>query len=302
MSTPPCGTRGTSRTSIFARRAFIVAFKGWFAKWMLRRLRLWDLRTASRADHLIANSHFISDRIRRAYGRERRSHLPAVRHRHVFTRDGEGGLLPHCLAHGALQASPISWSTRSLRCPGGGWSWQVTGRNSARSRQRRVRTCEFVGHCEQRLELRSLMQRAKAFVFAAEEDFGIAPVEAQACGTPVIAFGRGGATESIRGLSDPKPTGVFFSEQTVKAIVEAVEVFEGARDRISPEACRENALRFSPARSGPSTKASSHKPGARSRPQDRSSLLRLDHFLASIPRSGTPPRASMRHPNRATRQ
>jgi glycosyltransferase involved in cell wall biosynthesis len=65
--------------------------------------------------------------------------------------------------------------------------------------------------------LRDLMQRARAFVFAAEEDFGITPVEAQACGTPVIAFSRGGAAESIRGIDQARPTGVFFDRQTPSA-------------------------------------------------------------------------------------
>jgi glycosyltransferase involved in cell wall biosynthesis len=88
------------------------------------------------------------------------------------------------------------------------------------------------------------LQRARAFVFAAEEDFGIVPIEAQACGTPVIAFGKGGVLETIRGLDHPQPTGVFFSEQTTIALQTAVATFEREADRITPEACRHNALRF----------------------------------------------------------
>jgi glycosyltransferase involved in cell wall biosynthesis len=93
--------------------------------------------------------------------------------------------------------------------------------------------------------LRDYLQRAKAFVFAAEEDFGILPVEAQTCGTPVIAFGKGGALETIRGQTDQQPTGIFFDEQTPVSIQSAVLAFEGMQDRISPERCRENAMRFS---------------------------------------------------------
>jgi glycosyltransferase involved in cell wall biosynthesis len=89
------------------------------------------------------------------------------------------------------------------------------------------------------------LQRARAFVFAAEEDFGIAPLEAQACGTPVIAFGKGGAKETIRGLDSQRPTGVFFKEQTEQAIMDAVALFEAENGRITPLACRQNALRFS---------------------------------------------------------
>jgi glycosyltransferase involved in cell wall biosynthesis len=89
------------------------------------------------------------------------------------------------------------------------------------------------------------MQRAKAFVFAAEEDFGITPVEAQACGTPVIAFGKGGSLETIRSLENQHPTGVFFEQQTVDSLVEAVNVFVRNQDSIEPSNCRSNALRFS---------------------------------------------------------
>ena len=77
------------------------------------------------------------------------------------------------------------------------------------------------------------MQRAKGFVFAAEEDFGIAPIEAQACGTPVIAYGRGGVLETVRGLDQPEPTGVFYPEQTTDSIIAAIAEFEANRARIT---------------------------------------------------------------------
>ena len=89
------------------------------------------------------------------------------------------------------------------------------------------------------------MQNAKAFVFAAEEDFGITPVEAQACGTPVIAFGKGGSLETIRPYGVEKPTGVFFDKQDVSSVIQAIEKFETVSDTIEPTACRENSVRFS---------------------------------------------------------
>jgi glycosyltransferase involved in cell wall biosynthesis len=84
------------------------------------------------------------------------------------------------------------------------------------------------------------MERARAFVFAAEEDFGICPVEAQACGTPVIAYGRGGVQETVV----PGETGVFFPEQTVEHLKAAVDQFEQIRDQLDPEAIRAQAERF----------------------------------------------------------
>ena len=92
--------------------------------------------------------------------------------------------------------------------------------------------------------VRDHMQRARALVFAAEEDFGITPLEAQACGTPVIALGKGGSLETLRGLEIEQPTAVFFAEQTAEAIVAAVMEFERAEGHITADACRENAARF----------------------------------------------------------
>jgi glycosyltransferase involved in cell wall biosynthesis len=107
----------------------------------------------------------------------------------------------------------------------------------------------LLGHHDS-VSLLSYLQSAKAFVFAAEEDFGIAPLEAQACGTPVIAYAKGGALETIVALSgntsvEDRPTGVFFYEQSSKSICEAVAIFEENQDKFMPDACRENATRFS---------------------------------------------------------
>ena len=92
------------------------------------------------------------------------------------------------------------------------------------------------------------MGKARAFVFAAEEDFGITPVEVQACGTPVIAFGAGGAVETVVDHPDPaRRTGVLFDAQTVPAVVSAVARFEQlqAEGGFDPQVCRRHAERFS---------------------------------------------------------
>ena len=102
------------------------------------------------------------------------------------------------------------------------------------------------------------MARAKAFVFAAQEDFGIAPVEAQACGTPVIAYGAGGVLESVRTAEDhEQATGVFFSEQTADSLRRAVEAFETSGP-FDPHGCRMNAERFSAGRFRESIAAAVH--------------------------------------------
>jgi glycosyltransferase involved in cell wall biosynthesis len=88
------------------------------------------------------------------------------------------------------------------------------------------------------------LQRAKAFILAADEDFGIAPVEAQAAGCPVIAYGKGGALETVTGWPASEATGVFFSDQTPEALEEAIKLFETHEDEIRPDACRRNAERF----------------------------------------------------------
>lgn len=93
--------------------------------------------------------------------------------------------------------------------------------------------------------LKDHMQRAKAFVFAAEEDFGITPVEAQACGTPVIAFGKGGALETVRPAHVAEPTGLFFMHQTPEALCTAIRQFEENQTVFSAESCRNNAEKFS---------------------------------------------------------
>ena len=94
--------------------------------------------------------------------------------------------------------------------------------------------------------LKEHMQKAKAFVFAAEEDFGITPVEAQACGTPVIAYGKGGALETVRGLDKKdNPTGVFFYKQNNESLIKAIDYFENNMEKIEFKNCRENALDFS---------------------------------------------------------
>jgi glycosyltransferase involved in cell wall biosynthesis len=210
-------------------------------------VRLWDTRTINGVDRLLANSAFVARRVRKAYGRPSTVVHPPV-HVDRFTpgpRHERGDfyltasrLVPYKrvpLIVEAFAATP----ERRLVVIGEG-----PDEERVRAAARGAPNVAVLGRQPEDV-LVDHMRRARAFVFAAQEDFGIAPVEAQACGTPVIAFGRGGALESVRGEPGAGQTGVFFHEQSVPAIAEAVARFEAVAHRIRPEACRESALRFS---------------------------------------------------------
>lgn len=220
-------------------------FKGWLAKWLLHKIRLWDLRTANGVDHFIANSNFIARRIWKVYRREAEVTYPPVDVSSFTLRADKGDF--YLTASRMVPYKKIDLIAEAFtRMPDKRLIIIGDGPDAERIRVRAGSNVQLLGY--QPFEvLRDHMQRAKAFVFAAEEDFGITPVEAQACGTPVIAFGKGGSLETVVGLDQPHPpTGVFFGEQTVDAILLAISAFEENPARFSAETCRENALRFSP--------------------------------------------------------
>ena len=216
--------------------------KGWVAKWFLHKLRIWDLRTANGVDCFVANSKFIGKRIAKTYRRDSDVVYPAVDidgFAYVERKEDFYVTASRFVPYKRVDIIVEAFSgmpDRKLIVIG-------DGPDNAKVRAKAGPNVTFLGYAP-KAELRDHLQRAKAFVFAAEEDFGIVPVEAQACGTPVIAFGRGGALETVNGLDTPAPTGVFFGEQTAKAIRRAVDAFESNSGRILPAACRANAERF----------------------------------------------------------
>jgi glycosyltransferase involved in cell wall biosynthesis len=220
--------------------------RSWLARYLLHRIRTWDALTANRVDGFIAISDFIARRIRKVYRREAEVIYPPVdTDAFDIGREKEdyfvtaSRMVPYKRMDLVVEAFS-QMPDRRLVVIG-------DGPEAAKVRSKAGSNVQLLG--QQPLSvLRENLQRARGFVFAAEEDFGIAPLEAQACGTPVIAFGKGGVCETIRDLEDSNPTGVFFGEQTVAAIVEAVHRFDRESQRISPAACRANALRFSIAR------------------------------------------------------
>jgi glycosyltransferase involved in cell wall biosynthesis len=217
--------------------------KGMIARWMLHKARIWDSRTANGVDHYIANSRFIARRIWKVYRRESTVIYPPVDVDQFALRSNKDSF--YLTASRLMPYKKIAAIVEAFRdLPDR--KLVVVGDGTEMSRIKAVAgaNVEILGYQPTDV-LRDLMQRARAFVFAAEEDFGITPVEAQACGTPVIAFGRGGAAETIRGIDQPKPTGVFFDKQTPAAISDAIRAFERYEDRIAPADCRDNAQRFS---------------------------------------------------------
>lgn len=214
----------------------------WLARWLLHRIRLWDSRTANGVDCFACNSAFIARRIEKTYRRKSSVIPPPV----------DVAKLPFCsnkedfflTASRMVPYKRIDLIVEAFaRMPDRRLVVVGDGPDMNKIKALAGPNVELLGYQNDDI-LRGLMSRARAFVFAAEEDFGIVPVEAQACGTPVIAFGKGGALETV--IPDgPKATGLFFYEQTSHAIEAAVKQFEERIDQFSASACRESANRFS---------------------------------------------------------
>jgi glycosyltransferase involved in cell wall biosynthesis len=223
----------------------VKGFKSKIARAILHYMRLWDVRTANGVDHFVANSNFISKRIQKVYRRESEVIYPPVATDKFKMKEIKEDFYLTAQRMVPYKRVPLiveafkKMPNKKLVVIGDGTEFDaakaVAGPNVS-----------FLGF--QSFEvLHDHMQRAKAFVFAAEEDFGITPVEAQACGTPVIAYGRGGALETVVGLDAATHghTGVFFKHQTIESIQNAVQQFEEHINKFSSENCRVNAERFS---------------------------------------------------------
>ncbi|AKE75153.1 TPA: glycosyltransferase family 4 protein [Klebsiella pneumoniae] len=217
--------------------------KGLLAKWILHKIRMWDHRTSNGVDHFIANSHFIARRIMKVYGRQADVIYPPVDvHRFELVDQKEefyltaSRLVPYKRIDLIVEAFS-KMPNKKLVVIGDG-SEMIKIKNKAKG------NVEILGY-QPNSVMEDYMKKAKAFVFAAEEDFGITPVEAQACGTPVIAFGKGGSLETVRPYGVAQATGIFFDQQTISSLINAVNRFEENSHNINPNDCRNNALKFS---------------------------------------------------------
>lgn len=220
--------------------------KGWLAKWVLHKLRIWDARTAHGVDQFIAISRYIARRIEKTYRRDAVVIYPCVDLDFFQMHTDKADYYFTASRHVPYKKIPLIIEAFN-QMPDKRLIVMGDGPELERCRKLAGPHVQILGH-QPASVLRTHLQRAKAFVFAAEEDFGIAPLEAQACGTPVIAFAKGGALETVQGTSSDAPTGVFFDAQSVPAIVDAVRQFEAHGDTMTPQACRHNAERFSPDR------------------------------------------------------
>jgi UDP-N-acetylmuramyl pentapeptide phosphotransferase/UDP-N-acetylglucosamine-1-phosphate transferase/glycosyltransferase involved in cell wall biosynthesis len=215
--------------------------RGLLARLILHYVRSWDARSANGVDVFVTNSDFVGHRVEKVYRRDATTIYPPV--------DTEQFTLGSVKEDFYVTASRmVPYKRMDLivdafaQMPDKRLIVIGDGPDFEKLKEKAGPNVRLVGH-QPAERLREYLQMAKAFVFAAEEDFGIAPVEAQACGTPVIGFGQGGVAETVI----PNKTGILFHEQTVESLVAAVKQFEDivGWDRAQ---IRRNAERFSASR------------------------------------------------------
>ena len=217
--------------------------KAIIVRWLLHKIRMWDYRTANGVDHFVANSKFIARRIHKVYGRDADVIYPPVDTDRFTLRENKDDF--YFTASRMVPYKKIDLIVEAFsHMPNKKLVVIGDGPDMQKIKSKATSNIEILGY-QPNSVMQDHMQRAKAFVFAAEEDFGITPVESQACGTPVIAFGKGGALETVNCKVGLHPTGTFFQKQDVPSVITAVEYFEKNENLYLPENCRTNALKFS---------------------------------------------------------
>jgi len=213
---------------------------------ILHHQRLWDASTASRVDIFFASSHYTAARIGKLYRREATVMYPPIDLR-IFKPDpvasrefyvASGPMLPYKELDVIVETFR-RMPDRKLVVMGDGPEFEKLSNIVGR-----CPNISLLGQVPQEVQVQHL-QRARAFITLAKEDFGLPHVEAQACGTPVIALQAGGALENVIPLGQEKPTGMFIKEATSMALTKAIEEFESLPTPFKIDDCRENAQRFS---------------------------------------------------------
>lgn len=216
--------------------------KGCLVRYLLHHLRLWDVRTANGVDYFVANSHYIARRINKVYRRDAEVIYPNVAVDDFPLMEEKDNI--YLAASRLVPYKRIALIVEAFtKMPDKKLVVIGQGEQMAQIKKMLTPNITFLGY-QPFSELKHYIEKAKAFVFAAEEDFGIMPIEAQACGTPVIAYARGGALETVI----DGQTGIHFEFQTCESIISAVERFEREGVKCSPAAIRTHAEQFSSAR------------------------------------------------------
>lgn len=213
--------------------------KGFIAKYFLHKIRIWDYISAKRVDHFVANSHYIAKRIKKVYGRDADVIYPPVDVAKFTLEINKSDyflivarFVPYKKVDLVVEAFK-QFPDKKLIVVG-------SGPDEDKIKKAATANVKFLGH-QNDDELVKLIQKAKAFIYAAEEDFGITIVEAQAAGTPVIAYGMGGAKETV---IDGK-TGILFNEQSTDSLADAIKKFEENSGSFDSAVIHEHALQFS---------------------------------------------------------
>ena len=217
---------------------------GILTRYLLHRLREWDVISANRVDYFIANSQHTARRIWRCYRRQAEVIYPPVNvEKFLFKSQKQDFYLTVCRL---VSYKKISLIVRAFNQLGRRLIVIGSGGELSLLRDLAGSNVKIMGWQPEEVVVQ-YMSEAKGFIYAACEDFGMALVEAQACGTPVIAYGVGGANETVLDMRKypSSATGLLFSEQTEKALIEAVEFFESSREYFQPEIIRKQADNFS---------------------------------------------------------
>jgi glycosyltransferase involved in cell wall biosynthesis len=206
-------------------------------------IRDWDRRTSDRVTHYVSISETVAGRIAESYGRPSRVIYPPVDTE--FYTPAPVAREPFYVCVSALV--PYKRIDVAIAaCQRLGRRLLVIGDGPERNRLQRLAgpTVELAGWCSNET-IRDQLRRARALLFPAYEDFGIVPLEAQACGTPVIAYGEGGARETVLEATPERPgTGLFFRPQTPESLAEAILQFEAHPQAFAPNLARRQAERF----------------------------------------------------------
>ena len=226
-------------------RASMGAMTGTAFAMTVPRVRRWDAEAAQRVTHFLANSHYVADRIRRCYGREAEViHPPIDLHRAALP--GSEVVGDHYLCAGRLVAYKRT-EVLMEACRRAGRKLRIAGTGPELARLQRLAGphVEFVGELSTP-QLWLEYARCRALLFAADEDFGMVPLEAQASGRPVIAYGAGGSLETVHAGADVEhPTGAYFAEQTAESAAAALQRWEAEGERrFEPQHARDWAARF----------------------------------------------------------